>query len=116
MAAAAFVAGQSTSNAVDFTIFGDGGGLDRTSKIIGIWIPAGFTAATLSFLVKDQTDGTFVSLRDSLGAVIGIVVPASGRGFYFLDIAPFLPNGSLKLQSSVAQAAASSVILEQKVL
>lgn len=99
-----FIAGASLSDAIDL----------RTARLIGLWIPAGFSGALLTF--QSSADGaTFGELNDDTGASVSITI-AAGTFVIITKPSQWLGVRWLKVRSGtsgapVAQAAAAIVVL-----
>jgi hypothetical protein len=102
--AATIAAGQSLSNSVDLL----------PSTLVGLWMPASWTAASLTFQVSPDGDNTWLELVNYAGSNVTLTV-AAGQ---FIQIDPTQWKGiySVKLRSGtlaspVTQAASASIQL-----
>lgn len=90
------------------------GNLDAAGMhIVGIAMPAAWTAASLGFDVSFDDAGTWLQVRDSNGLLIALTVNASE----YIALPPaLLPTiGLMRLRASVAQGAARSIRVVHRV-
>lgn len=75
----------------------------RDFTLCGIFLPAAFTGASVTFLAASTLAGTYVEVQDGDGAAISRTVAASK--FIPIDPVDFLGVKFLKIKSASAEAA-----------
>ena len=90
--------GSATSGAVE---------LWNTGYPVGMMIPAGFTATTISFQASDTLAGTYAPVKDETGATITVTV--DGTNASWVDLTNIFP-ASVKFMKLVAGTSITNTV------
>lgn len=83
----------------------------NAARIVGIQMPAGWDAASITFLAKTRQDtasppvATFGKVQDAAGAEVTITTPAADTYVAIPDTVALLGLGRIKVRSGTAGAA-----------